>query len=167
MSTQVETKQESIVDPKECLANTAVEIFNMTCGIDLQRQESSESEVEDGVLMAVISVVGAVDWSIFLGLPRKTAETIAEKFAGFPIPYDSEDMGDAVGELTNILAGQVKANLDSHGIKAEISLPSVIRADNMKVLISRDTSTCKTCFNSQAGELWAGVVTGKSPTFMA
>ena len=47
----------------------------------------------------MISVLGDVDWAVFLGLPKATAEAVTEKFAGFAIPFDSNGMGDAVGEL--------------------------------------------------------------------
>jgi len=43
------------------------------------------------------------------------------------VPFESSDMGDAIGELANVIAGSVKARLDQRGAKANISLPTVLR----------------------------------------
>jgi len=114
----------------------------------------------DGVIIAVISLVGDVDWAVFLGLPCDTAVSIAGRFAGFEIPFDSEDMGDAIGELTNILVGQIKAILDSRGVKADISLPTVMRADSLEMLMQTDSRTTRTFYESPLGGIWIGLVSG-------
>ena len=80
---------------------------------------SEASACTGPTVLSVISLVGGVDWSIFLGLPKDTAVALAKSFAGFDIPFESDDLGDAIGELSNILAGNVKARLDRVGIKTE------------------------------------------------
>lgn len=85
-------------------------------------------------VVGCISLVGDVDWSLVLSLPRETASELAGRFAGFEIPFDSPDMGDAVGEMTNLLAGEVKVQLDGIGIACDISVPQVFRGDIIEVL---------------------------------
>ena len=143
------------------------EVFAMTAGLELTAHEEDLDLTADGVIIAVISLVGGVEWSLFLGLPRSTAEAVAAKFAGFEIPFDSADMGDAVGELANILAGQVKTNLDRVGVQADISLPSVMRAQSLSVLIQSNTASRKTCFDSPLGKLWTGVTAGQNAGLIA
>ena len=144
----------------DCVVEAAKAVFGTACGIQIEPSQADSDAHTDGVIFAVISLVGDVEWSVFLGLPRGTATATAARFAGFDIPFDSDDMGDAVGELTNILAGHVKALLDKRGLRAEISLPSVVRAENLAVLNRRDLQVAKTCFNSELGNLWAGVTFG-------
>lgn len=139
------------------------EILMSACGTVVEEcDEIDETACEEGVIIAVISVMGEVDWSIFLGLPRQAATTMAETFCGFSIPFDSEDMGDAIGEVTNILAGNVKKVLDKRGVDVEISLPSVMRVDGLHVLKQRSVETTKTKFTSSMGQFWTGVIAGKS-----
>ncbi len=163
----VKTETTSGLEHTECVAEAAVEIFNATCGVTLEPLAEVENLAGDGVIIAVISLVGDVEWSVFLGLPKDTASAAAAKFAGFEIPFESADMGDAIGELTNMLAGQVKALLDQRGVKADISLPSVMRADNMSILVQRDSAGEKTCFNSPLGKLWTGVIVGHGGSIVA
>ncbi len=149
----------------ECLSEAVTTIFKSTCGVQLQQIENDGISSE-GIIVAVISLIGDLEWTIYLGLPGETAVAAVSKFAGFEVPFDSEDMGDAVGELANILAGEAKANLDRRGVKVELSLPSVIRAENMEVLVQRNSTAKKTCFESELGKLWTGLATGKSSGFM-
>jgi chemotaxis protein CheX len=140
------------------------EIFMSACGAVVEPAgEIPEAATEDGVIIAVISVMGNVDWSIYIGLPRDAAVAIAEAFCGFEIPFDCEDMGDAIGEVANIVAGNVKQVLDKRGVDCEISLPTVMRVDGLHVLKQRDSETCKQFYNCSLGQFWIGVVAGKSP----
>ena len=141
----------------DSVIQASADTFQSLCGIELRPTEDA-AETNDGTLIAVISLVGDLDWSIFLGLPRDTATAVCAQFAGFEIPFESEDMGDAVGELANILAGQTKALLDAAGVKAEISLPSVMRAESLSVLLPRHATTVKYDFDSDLGPLWTGII---------
>jgi len=152
---------------RECVGEAAVEVFGAACGMPLQRCDDNEDLGGDGAVIGVISIVGGVEWTIYLGLPRESAITLAAKFAGFEIPFDSDDMGDAVGELTNILAGEVKRRLAQRSVVANISLPSVVRAESLHVLVQRGMAVTKTCFSSEAGKLWSGVVSSKEGGFVA
>ena len=145
---------------KNCLPEAVVDIFTSMCGISIERADADAAETiaGNGVVVAVISLVGDIEWSVCLGLPRETAEAATEKFAGFAVQFESDDMGDAVGELANILAGEVKSKLDALGVNVEISLPSVIRGNDMHVLVQHGRPSETTLFASDCGPLWAEVV---------
>jgi chemotaxis protein CheX len=144
------------------------EILMMACGTVAEPcDEFGDDVMEDGVIIAVISIMGGVDWSIYLGLPRETAQQMAMAFCGFEIPFEGEDMGDAIGEVANILAGNVKQVLDKRGVEVEISLPSVMRVDGLHVLKQRDSTSAKTCYESSVGKFWTGVVSGKAQGIVA
>ena len=162
MDETTETK-DAAVEHIECVDEAAIDILGSTCGFELELIDDPGDLTEDGLIIAIISLVGDVGWSVFLGFPPQTAVAAASKFAGFDILFESDDMGDAVGELANMVAGQVKMLLDQRSVKADISLPSVIRAEHLEVL-SRHTSVAqKKCFNTAAGKLWIGVTVGDDP----
>ena len=139
-------------------------ILSQMCGLELEPiSEDPTENAEGGMILSVISLVGDLEWAVFLGLPKNTAEAISLKFAGFEIPFESADMGDAIGELTNIVVGQVKKLLDQRGLNVEISLPSVMRAESLEVLVQREMFQQKACFSSPVGGLWTGVVCGAGP----
>ena len=59
-----------------------------------------------------------------LSFPLDVACRIATAFAGIEIDEKHEDFADAIGELTNMVAGNAKVQFD--GLNISISLPSVI-----------------------------------------
>ncbi|NLW86202.1 MAG: chemotaxis protein CheX [Planctomycetes bacterium] len=100
-----------------------VETIHSLCNVDLQQHGDAHPAVGD--IFATVNLSGELNCGVCLSMPRETATQITGKFAGFAIPFDSPDMTDAIGEIANIVAGRIKACLDSKGIRAEISLPSV------------------------------------------
>lgn len=155
----------TLENPKylDLVTQAAKNVLSQTCGTTAEAVEDDGNRGGETLILGIISLVGEVEWSLFLGLPKATAMAISAKFAGFEIPFESSDMGDAIGELTNIFAGQVKQLLDDNGIRANISLPSVLRAENLEVLIQRQTSTKRACYNCEMGKFWTGVLASATP----
>lgn len=161
METSAAATQEIRIPHWDCLLEAAAESFGTTCGMELKVTNQAPSGPSDGVIVAVISLVGDVEWAVYLSMPRQTATGVAAKFAGFDIPFESDDMADAIGELTNIFAGKIKAALDRKGVRAEISLPSILRCESLEVLIQHDSTMGRACFESSLGAFWAGVLKSK------
>ena len=123
------------------------------------------ASVEDSTrcprMVGIIAVIGDVSWSLSLGFPPETAARMAEKFAGFEIEYDSEDMGDVIGELANVLAGDVVAKLDELGIKVGMSLPTVARVSDLHLLEPSAVQSLRFRYSSTEGEFVVGLAMGK------
>jgi CheY-specific phosphatase CheX len=124
-------------------------------------QLQGDAPVEEALrcegMVGCISLVGDVDWSLVLSIPRATASALAGGFAGFEIPFDSPDMGDAVGEIANLLAGEVKVQLDGIGLAAEISLPQVFRGEIIEVLQLPHAPSKLLTFGTSCGPLWVAI----------
>jgi len=159
MGTQAVQSEHSISRHGDCVFQAVRDSLGAACGMAFAPLEQGAlGGVGPELIGASISLHGEVEWSVCLGLPKPTAEGLVAKFAGFPVPFDSEDMADAVGELANILAGGVKANLDQRGVKAEISLPQVVHGPEVVGLVRQGGALALKCFETEAGGLWALVV---------
>jgi len=144
---------------KECLPEATADMFANSYGVAMERDEGEPPDelAGNGAIVSIISLVGDVEWTLSLGLPRETAEALAEKFAGFPISFDSADMADVVGEMLNVLAGDVKLRLDQHGVKTGLSLPVVLNGTDMRILTQNGIPFVTTHFTSDCGRLWVEV----------
>lgn len=71
----------------------------------------------------IVSFSGDVVGVVIVSFPKKAAMKFIEAFAGSPVVVDSPDFIDALGELTNMIAGGAKKDL---GTAANISVPTVI-----------------------------------------
>lgn len=120
-----------------CVKDSILGIFNSIFGAEpIPQPEVNGKQVGDGVV-GIISFVGDVTWLLMLVLPKTSAQSIAFKFTNFEVPYDSPDMGDVVGELSNVLAGDIVARLSAEGTKVTMSLPTIMRGHDVEPLLPR------------------------------
>ncbi len=111
-------------------------IFNTIFGAEPKLESDVDGKnLGDGVV-GIISFMGDANYIIMLALPKNSAIAMASKFCGFDIDYDSPDMGDVVGELANVLAGDIIARMNKEGLKITMSLPTIMRGHDGKVPLS-------------------------------
>ena len=113
-------------------------------------------------MVGIISFVGTPTWTLALVLPEETAPKMAEKFVGFDIPFGSPDMGDMVGELANVLSGEVIAQLDARGVKAQMSLPMVMRGHDLETVLPRGTPELRLGYTLPQGHFCCQVTAPKN-----
>ena len=118
-------------------------------------------------IVGVISFAADLAWSFGLVLPEETAVVMAHRFAGFEIPFDSPDMGDAVGELANVVAGDISARLEAQHIRAQMSLPTVVRGRDVDLLLVSGLTTLRMGFAASPGSFWFKLATGKPGQMIA
>ena len=86
-------------------------------------------------ISGVVSFTGeVVSGIVAISLDRKTAGALVAQMLGMtPEEVDNESLKDGVGEMINIIAGQMKVHFSdtSHGF--EISLPSIIQGEDHKL----------------------------------
>lgn len=78
-------------------------------------------ELSDPVVTGCVHIVGAWDGAVLLQCGEELAMRLAAELFRSPVP-SADDVRDTVGELTNMLAGNIKAVLPE---PARISLPTV------------------------------------------
>lgn len=115
-------------------------------------------------IVGIISFLGDLSWSYSLILPEQTASTLIQKFVGFEIPYASADMADAVGELANVLAGDIVARLETKRIKAQMSLPTVARGTDVEMISPAGLPSARIFFSAPIGRFWLKVSSARKGT---
>ena len=84
---------------------------------------------------AIIGFSGEIVGSVVVSFPKQTAIQAVAAFAGTEMTTDNPDFPDAIGEITNMIAGAAKKDL---GANASISCPSVIIGAGHTVARLRD-----------------------------
>lgn len=148
----------------DCAPSAMQEIIEQVCGVTLTRVEGPEGTPGDGkdIILALISILGGVNWSTVFGFDARAAEGVASKLLGSPIAFDDPDIGDAIGEVANFIVGELKRKLSDHGVPVQFSLPSVVSARGLRFLVqqSQSTATIETHFQSELGHMWVRVSVG-------
>lgn len=145
-----------------CVSGSVSSIFNTIIGATPGYEGDDEGKkIGDGVV-GIISFVGDASWILMLALPKASAENIANQFCGFEVGYDSSEMGDVVGELANVLAGDIVARLAEEDIKVVMSLPTVMRGHDVEPLLPRGLPDKKMHYSLPGGDLMIKIAVAKS-----
>jgi hypothetical protein len=129
----------------------AKEFFTSSCKVEAAERPAPPDGEPCPAVMAVMSFFGDPVWSFALILPESVAVAATNGFAGFDIPFDSPDMGDMVGEMANVISGDVVARLEKVRVKAQMSLPTVARGNDVELLSATNTHELRLDFGSPAG----------------
>jgi chemotaxis protein CheX len=102
----------------------------------------------------IIGFSGQLTGSVMVSFSDAAAEKLVEAFAGAKLARNDPDFADAIGELTNMIAGSAKQHL---GGLASISIPTVV-IGNGYVVANMHTIPClvipcSTTFGSFAVEV--------------
>lgn len=143
---------------RSAVQEAAVAFFESACGLKAAPTTDPPKAAPCAAVTGIISFVGDLTWSFALVLPEASATTVARAFAGFDIPFDSPDMGDLVGEMANVMAGDVVARLAAQGVAAGMSLPLVVRGHDVEFLSQSNACCLRMGFETPCGTLWFRLV---------
>lgn len=141
----------------ECTHEATASTFEAICGQAPIYLGERDQVMPTAAVVGIISFVGDYIWSVMLGIPKDTSPALALTFIGAEVGFEDPDMGDVVGELTNVLAGHAVARLDEMGIQAEMSLPTVVRGTDLDLMLPGEVPSSFTCFTLPEGPFWVRV----------
>ena len=142
----------------DLIQQVIVETIESACEVHIRPYKFKDNDDSEQAMAIVISLAGDIQWATFIALPASTACKTAEKFAGFEIPFESEDMDDALGEFATVFAEKVKSNLAGQDITAVLSLPKSLRIQTVHAMVRQARVSELKCYKSSLGKVWAGVI---------
>lgn len=114
--------------------------------------EESEEAPLNGIIGNIAVFNPDFTFSLMLAIPKETAVNISEAFLGMELPFESDDMGDLIAELANILAGDVAANMENVGFRGQSSLPTATRGSDLRLFMPNKPPSSKMKFVASIGD---------------
>lgn len=152
--------------PKEINDVVKQSVINTFENISGTAPECIDENVDSGPLNGIIGNIAVFNTehtlSLMLAIPKETALNLSEIFIGMQIPFESDDMGDLVGEVSNILAGEVAANIEKIGFRGQSSLPTATRGSDLTLFMPNKPPTTKMKFSGPNGEFWLNMALSES-----
>lgn len=152
--------------PAELVGQVKESVFNTFESILGEKLEYVEEGNGNGPLNGIIGNVTVFNSdhtiSLMLAIPKDTALFFSEVFIGMELPFESDDMGDLVGEISNILAGDVAANVEKVGFRGQSSLPTATRGSDLTLFMPNKPPTKKMKFASENTEFLLTMVLSES-----
>ena len=129
------------MDFKSIIIDSTKEVFETMVFMDMEVDESAEiQEPVHGKITGMIGIAGDYAGVLTFLCSKDTAIDITANMLGMePEEVDPvADMRDAIGEITNMVAGNVKMKVSESGDAFDLSIPTVIAGDNFSVGILTD-----------------------------
>lgn len=111
-------------DWQTLLELAAREVFEIMLSCKLEAQ--GEPRSSPGELTAMVGLAGQLCGLVTLRCTADSAASMASRMLGTEIPLGDKQMFDAIGEITNMVAGNFKNKLTGIGEECMLSVPTVI-----------------------------------------
>lgn len=116
------------------LDQTVEEVFALMLGSNVTISESAVAPTNVPItLTAVIGLAGALSGAYTVVVNEATAKRIASTMLGIEIAELDGDVYDALGEITNILAGAWKSKIAELHAKCLLSVPTVVTGSHYDI----------------------------------
>jgi chemotaxis protein CheX len=120
---------ENLTDYVEPFVEVTVATFSEFVGVEVSPRHPHYLDPEKGFewdISAVIGLSGAVRGAVIISMKQDLAIKLTDLLTGSPHTEVDADVVDAVGEINNIIAGNLKPKVPN-GDKIVISIPTIIK----------------------------------------
>ena len=142
------------VDIREKIIESTQEIFSSMVMMEVSALDElvTEGRVHTQSITGLIGLAGTYKGVLAIHMPNTVAMAVTSSFLGMDVEEINADVEDAIGELANMLGGNVKTILSESGRDISLSLPSTISGKEYNFqLASESAERTVICFESQAG----------------
>ncbi len=104
-----------------------------------------------GDVTGIIGITGATQGSLSVTFTAPCIEQILTNMLGEPIKGITDEVKDAVGELTNMISGDARRALAAQGLQLDAAIPTIVAGPNHTVTHVVNAPTLAIPFETDAG----------------
>ena len=145
------------VDP---FVDSVIDLFSTMLGGEVKRDENAHAdERRNGEMVTgIIELSGSATGTVVIAFPDEVALRIVGRMFGMEFNEVDDTVLDAIGEVTNIIAGGAKSKFDvGDGPPINLGLPTVVRGSEYLVDLPADAVWANVPFGSSIGSFFMRV----------
>ena len=126
---------------EELTHQSVVDVFQSMVSMDLESESPEPFAADpDGQIIGSVGFTGEASGVICIYAGVNFAKSVTSRMLGIGIHEVDEDemVNDAIGELSNMVAGSVKSRLCDRGWPCVLTIPSIVRGQRLSVERSAD-----------------------------
>lgn len=126
------------------------EVFSVMLNMPIEHEPTGtlDTPIECSVASSV-GFLGKINGVIYLYFEGKLAENVCGGLLGMTEDeLDPEMVNDTLGEISNMVVGQIKSCLCDRGLECRLTIPSILRGSGLKVDGTSDTKRRLISFKS-------------------
>lgn len=108
-------------------------------------------------ITGMVGLAGTHKGVLAVHFPRQVALDVTSSFLGMDVDEINEDVQDAIGEIANMLGGNLKTILSDRGKDIQLSLPSTISGDEYAFTSQAEVDQVILPFQAPAGVFFVEV----------
>lgn len=124
------------LDLKGFCINSTRGVFHTMLSMDVSPVEAKpEMELSGSKVVGCVSFTGDAIGSICIHVPKPFARVMTAAMLGMEVDEveDDEEIHDVIGEVSNMIGGDMKSKLCDSGFPCVLSIPSVTSGSDFKV----------------------------------
>lgn len=132
------------------------DVFSTMLMVDLEcgaEQESTKSDIRSN-LTSMIGLGGGIRGMLAVHCPAVVAKAITSNFLGMDVEELDEDVKDAIGEIANMVAGNLKISYTTVNIQIELAIPTSIVGESFTVSGIADANRVIIPLTMPEGTFW-------------
>jgi len=149
----------SCIELSDKLIESTIEIF--TGMVMMEISVAADSLLKLGPLKksitGMVGLAGIHKGVLAVHFPYQVAMAVTSNFLGMEVGEINDDVQDAIGEIANMLGGNLKTILSDRGKDIQLSLPSTIYGDEYSLASQADVDQIILPFQTPAGIFYVEV----------
>ncbi len=109
--------------------------LSQVAGEDIQFEKVCKELNND--VVGIVSFLGDVSFILLIMLTDDQIKTISRNFVGMEMDSNTEDVGDLISEVANIVFGDIEMDLKTINLQVERSLPTILKGNNIQPLLKK------------------------------
>ncbi len=157
----VKAKEIVLGDVEKLLYSAISTVFQTMLEFQVSFEPVNDQVFSDrGHVAGAVGITGALDAMTYLYADDFLAREITGKLLGLPIEsIDDESMvNDAFGELTNMVAGQLKSYFSDRVKACKMTIPTVVRGRDFRIEGVAGTQRVALCFRCHQSHMRAEIL---------
>lgn len=140
---------------KEIIAATQ-EVFSAMLMIDVTGEDISGSDrsIIQSNMTSMIGLGGGVRGMLAIHCPAEVAKGITGAFLGMDVEELDDDVKDAIGEIANMVAGNLKIAYASGGVNVELAIPTSVIGKSFRLSGMAGAIRHYVAFQLDSGPFW-------------
>jgi chemotaxis protein CheX len=132
------------------------DVFRTMLMTELAGRELGTEELVsiDSNLTSMIGLGGGLRGVLAIHCPAAVAKAITAAFLGMEVAELDDDVKDAIGEIANMVAGNLKVSCSALGIAIELAIPTSIVGNSFHVSRISGAQRLLVALRLESGEFW-------------
>jgi chemotaxis protein CheX len=149
----------SFIEISDKLIESTIEIFTgmVMMEISVAGKPLERLGVLKQSITGMVGLAGTHKGVLAVHFPKQVALDVTSSFLGMDVEDFNEDVQDAIGEIANMLGGNLKTILSDRGKDIHLSLPSTIFGDEYAISSQAEVDQLILSFQAPAGTFYVEV----------